>query len=542
MTKPTALPRICIPATGRTAAELLDSVRRALGYSRFVELRLDWIGNPAEALPAIPRLLAAGRLPGSKAPVLLATCRRQPNGGRFAGTVAEQFAVLEKAAAAGCRLVDLEIESAEAAGQDAVARLREAALLVLSFHDFEKLPKLGPVVRRLRKFPADFYKLVGTATRQTDNCAILDVLEGLNSPSEKTERGIWVAFCMGEAGVPSRILALSRGSRFVYAACPPEPDESGNQIQSKELAAPGLLDWATLRDRYRAEKLTRRSAVYGLLGCPVGHSIGAAIHNAAFRARGLDAVYIQLLANDVNDFRKAAERFPLAGFSVTIPHKEGILRWVDRTDRLARAAGAANTVRMRRGRWEAINTDIEGIVAPLRRELRLSEREPLPAGFRAVVVGNGGAARAAVIALKELRCRDIAITGRSPAKVRRFARDLGGKPIPMEQLERERFDLLVHTTPVGMWPRAGECVLRPEQMNCDVVFDLVYNPPETRLLELAWAQGCRTISGLDMFLAQAARQFEYWTGAEPPHRLMRRVAVRELRRFSEESGAQQGQR
>ncbi|MBF8305605.1 MAG: 3-dehydroquinate dehydratase / shikimate dehydrogenase, partial [Acidobacteria bacterium] len=134
MTKPTALPRICIPATGRTAAELLDSVRRALGYSRFVELRLDWIGNPAEALPAIPRLLAdSGSRPG-KAAVLLATCRRQPNGGRFAGTVAEQFAVLEKAAAVGCRLVDLEIESAEAAGQDAVARLRTGALLVLSFH------------------------------------------------------------------------------------------------------------------------------------------------------------------------------------------------------------------------------------------------------------------------------------------------------------------------------------------------------------------------------------------------------------------------
>jgi 3-dehydroquinate dehydratase/shikimate dehydrogenase len=278
-----------------------------------------------------------------------------------------------------------------------------------------------------------------------------------------------------------------------------------------------------------------------LLGCPVGHSIGAAIHNAAFRARGLDAVYVPLLASDLKDFRKAAERFPLAGFSVTIPHKEGILRWVNRTDRSARTAGAANTVRVRRGRWEAINTDIEGIMAPLRRELRLGAREPLPAGFRAVVVGNGGAARAAVIALKELRCRDIAITGRSPAKVSRFARNLGGKPIPMEQLERERFDLLVHTTPVGMWPRAGECVLRPEQINCGVVFDLVYNPPETRLLELAWAQGCRTISGLEMFLAQAARQFEYWTGAEPPHRLMRRVALQELRRFSEESGAQQGQ-
>ena len=538
MTKQPSLPRICIPATGRTAAELLECARRALHYSRFVELRLDWVAHPAEALPAIPPLLAESANKLGTRPLLLATCRRQPNGGRFAGTVSEQFAVLEKASAAGCRLVDLEIESAEAAGQEAVARLRQSAWLVLSFHDFESLPKLAPVVRRLRRFPADVYKLVGTATRISDNCAILDFL---NSATAGTEKGNWIAFCMGEAGVPSRILALSRGSRFVYAACPLEPNESSNPNQTNELAAPGMLDWATLRDCYRAEKLTRRSALYGLLGCPVRHSISAAIHNAAFRARGLDAVYIPLLANDLKDFRKVAERFPLAGFSVTIPHKQGILRWVDHTDRAARAAGAVNTVRMRRGRWEAINTDIEGIVAPLRQAFRLGEREPLPADFRAVIVGNGGAARAAVIALRELRCRSIAITGRNPAKVSRFARDLGGKPLPLEQLERERFDLLVHATPVGMWPRAGECILRPEQINCGVMFDLVYNPPETRLLELAWARGCRTISGLDMFLAQAARQFEYWTGLEPPHRLLRRVALQELRRFPEEGGTDKGQ-
>lgn len=533
-----SLPRICIPATGRTTPELLDYARRALCCTRFVELRLDWVANPADVLPAIPPLLAESASQLGTRALVLATCRRQPNGGRFAGTVAEQFEVLEKAAAAGCRLVDLEIESAEAAGPDAVARLRRAAWLVLSFHDFRSLPKLAPIVRRLRKFPADCYKLVGTATRQTDNSRILAFLD---STTERTAQGNWIAFCMGEVGVPSRILALARGSRFVYAACPPDADARTISGPPAELAAPGLLDWTTLRDRYRADHLTPRSALYGLLGCPVRHSIGAAIHNAAFRARGLDAVYLPLLASDLRNFRKAAEGFPLAGFSVTIPHKQRMLRWVDRADRAARAAGAVNTVRVRRGRWEAINTDIAGIVAPLRRAFRLGEREPLPAGFRAVIVGNGGAARAALIALQELRCRSIAVTGRNPAKGSRLARDLGGKPLPLEQLERERFDLLVHATPVGMWPRAGESILRPEQLNGGLVFDLVYNPPETRLLELAWARGCRTISGLEMFLAQAARQFAYWTGLEPPHHLMRRVALDELRRFPEGGGTEQRQ-
>ncbi len=533
MRKLLSLPRIAITATGCSAAELLDSVRRALGYTRFVELRLDWVPNPEEALRSLPGLLRHWR---AKRPLLLATCRREPNGGRFRGTVAAQAAILEKAAAAGCRLMDLEIESAEALGQDAVAELRERALLILSFHDFEKTPRPQSVARRLERFPADFYKLVGTARRQSDNCAVLDFLDSVSgTDSSRMSKSYgqlwesrWIAFCMGDAGVPSRVLALSRGSRFVYAACPPEIEPTG---KPRELAAPGQLGWATLRNRYRAEKLTRRSAIYGLVGAPVGQSIGAAVHNAALRARRCDAVYIPFLVNDLTDFRRAAARYPLAGFSVTIPHKQAVLRSADKADPLARTAGAANTVRVRGKRWEATNTDIPGIVAPLRRALRLGKREPLPADFRAVILGNGGAARGAVLALRELRCDSITVTGRNPDKVGRFARELDVQAMPIEQLERGQFGLLVQTTPVGMWPHAGECPLRPEQISARLVFDLIYNPPQTRLLDLAQSNGCRTISGLEMFLAQAAAQFRYWMGLEPPVGLMRRIALRELRRF-----------
>ena len=542
MTRNPSLPRICISATGRTPAELFDCARRALEYSRFVELRLDWVARPTEALGLIPDLSWETVRVSEGGGILLATCRREANGGRFRGTLSKQMEILEQAADLGCDLVDLEIESAEAAGEEAVARLRKAALLILSFHDFEKMPRLESVARRLRCFPADYYKIVGTARRQSDNCAALEFLTKVNGKGG--ESGRWIAFCMGEIGIPSRIFALSRGSPFVFASCPPKaselnhprepnlPKEPSKPREPNGPAAPGQLDWETLRDRYRAGKLTRRSALYGLVGCPVRHSIGAAIHNAAFQARGLDAVYVPLLVSDLKDFCKAAERYPLAGFSVTIPHKQRILRWVDKADHAVRAAGAANTIRNRRNRWEAINTDVEGIIAPVRRALRLREREPLPADFRAVIVGNGGAARAALVALRELHCRAISITGRNPAKVNRFAHELGAQAIPMAQLERERFDLLVHTTPVGMWPRADECVLLPEQINARVVFDLIYNPPETRLLELARTRGCRTISGLEMFLAQAARQFEYWTGLEPPVRLMKRVALEELRRLT----------
>ena len=494
MKQKSGLPRICIVATGDTPAELFECALRALSYSPLVELRLDWLPRPAEAIPLISRLLRARRGRRSE---LQATCRQKENGGRFRGTVGEQTEILLRAAAAGCRLLDLEIESAEEAGGEAVRSLRQRALLILSFHDFRRTPNLDAAADRLRKFSADFYKLVPTATRQSDNCRILDFLTSTTAknPKSKRKQEQWIAFSMGQSGVPSRVLALSRGSAFIYTFCPPfpPPPQPGSALvrsRKNKLpvlpapSAPGQIDAEVLRNSYRAEKLSSRTALYGLLGCPVGHSLGAAIHNAAFRSKRVDAVYLPLLSSDLNDFRKAASGYPLAGFSVTIPHKQKILRWMDRVDQTVQAAGAANTVRLYRARWEAINTDVAGIMVPLRKALRLGSEGFLPRGFRALVVGNGGAARAALVALRELRCRNIFVTGRNPARVRAFASAMGGEPIPAGALRQEQFDLLIHATSVGMWPKTEACVLRPEQVNSGLVYDLVYNLPKRDCLQL----------------------------------------------------------
>ena len=524
------MPRICVAATGRTTGELMECARRALEQSRFVELRLDWVANPADAIAAIPKLLAdAAHATGARKPILQATCRRRSNGGRFTGNVSRQFELLHIAAAAGCAVADLEIESAERAGPEAVASLREAARLILSFHDFNSTPPLAPVARRLRRYAADYYKIVPTATRQSDNCAVLEFLASVDKDGSEAEK--WIAFAMGEPGVPSRVLALSRGSAFVYAA----PGITSAADSEAMLAAPSQLDWNTLHRQYRAERLTEHTAIYGLLGNPVRHSVGPAIHNRAFRARRLDAVYLPLLATDLSELRKAATRYPLAGFSVTIPHKQAILRFADKIDRWAKAAGAANTVRVSwssgRGRWEAINADIDGIRIPLQKAYSLSEGRLLPKGFRAVIVGSGGAARAAFIALRTLGCRSPFVAGRSPARTRRFVQELGGEALTLDSLKQGRFDLLIHATPVGMWPHSVECLLAEQQLCADTVFDLVYNPPETRLLRMARALGCRTISGLEMFMAQAARQFEFWTGVDAPVIAMRQAALEALERF-----------
>jgi shikimate dehydrogenase len=242
----------------------------------------------------------------------------------------------------------------------------------------------------------------------------------------------------------------------------------------------------------------------------------------------MDAVYVPLLVGDLRDFRRAAERYPLAGFSVTIPHKREIVRYADRIDSWVEMAGAANTIRIRRGRWEAVNTDIDGIRIPLQRQYRLSRGRRLGRAFRAAIVGNGGSARAAVIALRSLGCRNISVAGRDPARVRQLARQMDAEATTLDALRTEAFDLLIHATPVGMWPNEQQCLLTADHLRAGTVFDLVYNPPETELLKRARAAGCRTISGVEMFLAQAARQFKFWTGAEAPLSQMRRVAVRRL--------------
>lgn len=509
------LPRICISVTGDSPSVMFESAEGALRSSRFVELRLDWLRRPGNGIELISRLRA---LTSKAQPVLQATCRRVENGGRFRGTVAEQFSVLQQAVTAGAKAVDIEIESAESAGAEALASLRRQATVILSWHDFHSTPNLKTAACRLQRFEADYYKLVPTALRQSDNCAALDFLAHAETEFGKCR---WVVFCMEQAGVPSRILSLSRGSSFVYAT-------SGD---ANALAAPGQIDCDTLRNVFRADKLTPHSALYGLLGFPIGHSVGAAIHNAAFRARKLDAVYLPLLASELADFRKAAARYPLSGFSVTIPHKQAIFRLLDKVDPTAKAARAANTVRIRRGRWEGINSDVEGIVAPLRKEFRIGEGGRLPKNYRAVVVGTGGAARAALVALRELRCLETMITGRNLDKARALGKEFAADALPLSELPQQYFDLMIHATSVGMWPRVNECLLCPEQLNADTVFDLVYNPRDTRLLQMARALGSRTISGLEMFLAQAAQQFEYWTGTEAPRKLMRTTAELELARF-----------
>jgi 3-dehydroquinate dehydratase/shikimate dehydrogenase len=219
--------------------------------------------------------------------------------------------------------------------------------------------------------------------------------------------------------------------------------------------------------------------------------------------------------SQLKDFMQLAAKLPVAGFSVTIPHKRKILRHLDSVDPLARRIGAVNTVWRKAGRWRGLNADAPAVVAPLARQMRLSKASVL-------LVGSGGAARAAAFALADAGAR-VSIVGIELDQVRTLARACGGEMLLQEQLAKRHFDVVVHATPLGMHPHVEECYF-PDRIPADVVLDMVYNPLETLLLRRARAQGKAVIPGLQMFLEQAARQFEVWTGESAPRAVMEKAA------------------
>ena len=489
-----SLPRICVALGAPDPSRLEKMALSACDAGEdFVELRLDMLAAPETGLKLVRRLHRW--LPGLR---ILVTCRRTEAQGEFAGTIEEQERILSAAAAGGAQLVDVEIETAESSPA-VVERLREVARVVLSFHDFDRTPPPARVLRRLERVPADIYKIAVKGLKPSDNTKLLGLLRDSGLPL--------VLLAMGEVGAPSRILGPSRGALFAFAA----PDTA-------EGTAPGQFPASRMRNQYRVHKVKADADIYGVIASPVGHSMSPPLHNRAFQSRRLNAVYLPFLVEPphLTDFFGAARELPLEGFSVTIPHKQRVIRRLAGVDALSKRIGAVNTVYRKRGKFHGTNTDVVGVTAPLEKRLRLR-------GSTVLVVGNGGAARAAVFALVDKGAK-VTVAGRSFDRVRRLARAGRAEALLWERLRDRRFDALVQTTPVGMHPNP-EGNLFPDDIPADVVFDMVYNPLETALIRRAKESGKETILGLEMFIEQAAAQFEIWTHQTAPRQVMRNAVL-----------------
>ncbi|MBV9761461.1 MAG: shikimate dehydrogenase [Acidobacteriaceae bacterium] len=493
---PKSLPRICVALGFPSASQLIQAAEREYkDGNTFLEFRLDHLPDSESGIRAIRSF----RKKYADAQIL-ATCRHRLNHGVFKGSIDQQVRILEAAAKSGSAAVDLEIESAERVCS-ALSALRSAAALIVSYHNFESTPALGHVLRRLQRIPADAYKVAVTARKPTDNFRIVEF-------ARNHQKLPLVAFAMSEVGFATRVLAPSLGCLFTYGA---PGDNAGT--------APGQIQASLMHSLYRCEKLGRDTRIYGVVADPVAHSKSPAIHNRAFQCRRIDAVYLpfRVERTQLGDWMKMAAGLPVAGFSVTIPHKQKILAHLDAVDPLAKRIGAVNTVWRRAGKWRGANTDAQGVLQPLSRRIRLPHASILIAGY-------GGAARSAAIALSDAGAR-VTITGRNLKSAQALARAAKAQTISLGEASSRHFDALVHATPVGMSPQSEDCLF-DHRIPAVVVFDMVYNPAQTLLLKRAAEQGLEVIPGSEMLIEQAACQFEIWTGESAPRAAMQDALAR----------------
>jgi len=490
------LRRICAVVAASTAAEMSKLVRSALRRTRTVELRLDWLDTDAERAKFLSWLEKAQ----FRKATFLATCRRREGGGEFAGSLEREIYWLIQARAAGCQWCDLEVETIRKLSGQSVRKYSVPPRVLLSVHNFKRTPDLARILKSAAHSGVDAVKIAAQSRSIHDSVRLLRLARSSNN---------LVAVPMGEAGLPARILALREGSALAYAPV-------------AEATAPGQISLDAMKHLYRAHALTRRTRVYGVIGDPVVHSLSPLLHNTGFVTRGVDAVYLPFLVRQLGDFLSAVPEFGVRGFSVTIPHKQAILKHVSECEPLASEIGAVNTVVVRSdGSLHGRNTDYVGVLRALEKKLRIR-------GSRALIFGAGGAARAVAFALSRAGAI-VAICARRDKAAKELARAVGGEVVPRRALRTEFFDAILNTTPVGMHPHDGISPLAPGELHCRVVMDLIYRPQRTQLLKLAAKKGIATVSGVEMFLAQGIAQWEIWTQERAPEAPMRRAVLAALR-------------
>jgi 3-dehydroquinate dehydratase/shikimate dehydrogenase len=475
--------KICAVVAAADAKTALRQLERALELSRTVELRLDYLKDDRE----ITRFLIGLGKKRVRA-TMIATCRRTASGGKYRGSAANQLIYLAEALRAGCTWYDLDIETASVAPRGLVDVLVGEGRQLLSAHYFRKAPaNLKKVVASLAAFKPDASKIAVQAETIAESVKVIDLARG---------RSNFVAVPMGEAALPARVLALRHGGALAFA--PVEQD-----------TAPGQVPLDVMTQLYRAHKLTRKTRVYGVIGDPIGHSLSPRLHNAGFQAAKIGAVFLPFLVGDLKDFLSGIKPLGIRGFAVTLPHKQPIMRHLDSIDPMAEAIGAVNTVVVgASGKLHGLNTDYVGVLRALDRRMPFQ-------GSRVLIVGAGGAARAVAYALAQAGSL-VSITARRPQQAEALARAVNGDAVPRGKVRGQFFDAIVNTTPVGMYPYESASPLEAAELNTRLVFDLIYRPQVTKLLQLAQRRGIETVSGFEMFVAQGIAQWEIWTGRRAP--------------------------
>ena len=489
--------KLCVSLTEPTTAATLARMAQLAPVADLFEVRADFV-----------RDLDLGALLAARVKPLLLTCRAESEGGRWPDADnASRREVLAAAVARGFDLVDVEAR----AGFDDVAAAKAGRGLVLSWHDFAGTPDdLDAIFERMAAVQPDVVK-ISVLARTVEDLGRLLAFARRRFAARRLGDPALVALAMGEEGVASRVLGGRYGAPFTFAS-----PSLGLE------AAPGQLPARALADLYRVRSLTSATRVYGVLGQDVLRSLSPAIHNRAFAALGEDAVYVPLQAGSLAAFLRALPALELSGFSVTRPYKQQILPHLASIEPEAARAGSVNTVVVREAALHGSSTDGDGVLVPL------GAAGSPATGRRAVIVGAGGAARAAAFALVRAGAT-VTVVARRPEQAAEVAAATGAAAAPLAAVASLDWDVLLNATPVGSGSLPGALpvpasALRPGA----IVFDMVYEPRETPLLAAARARGCRTIDGVAMLAAQAVGQLRAWVGAAPALDLLGEAAAAAL--------------
>jgi 3-dehydroquinate dehydratase/shikimate dehydrogenase len=494
---PFAAEHICV-VIGRTRHKMvqIEIQEAAKRGARLIELRLDFLAKA----PDFKRLLA------NKPCALVATVRRPQDGGRWPGSEEERRMLLRQAIVGGFDWVDVETDIAEQ-----VRRFKDVKRIV-SYHNLREVPAdLEQIHERMCQQDPDVVKLAVTAQHPIDNLRVLKLVQEAPKPT--------VAFCMGDLGIPSRILGAKFGAPFTYAA-----------FNKERGIAPGILSYEELKNVYHYGRINDQTKIFGVIGDPVAHSLSPLIHNAAFGGLGINGIYLpfRVPRGDLEGFLKAFERLDVFGYSVTIPHKEAAANLAREKDEAVELIHAANTLVRSENGYIAYNTDFQAVRDSLLANL---SSDGLPATLHsrtALLLGAGGAARAVAYALQRAGAA-VAIANRTYERAVRLAEEVGCRAVDWAARHNVVCDTLINCTSVGMHPNVDESPIHPSFLKPGlVVMDIVYTPETTLLVKEARSRGCRVLTGVDMFVRQAALQFELFTGAQAPLELMRRVLKRAL--------------
>ncbi len=491
--------KVCIPITASTVGQAVSELKEAEKSVDIVEQRMDFIKNINN--DKLKNILK------NKKKKIIVTCRPKKINGNFSGNENKRMGLLKKAIGLNVDFIDIEIDSNKNIIRGIIKNKKNTKIIV-SYHNFKETPpleELTNVYKKIKKLNPDLIKIVTFANSINDNFKIFKLLENKKN---------LIAFCMGLRGQTSRILAPKYGSCLTFSSLQKDKESASGQIAIEEM-----------NNTYNIQLINQKTKVLGVIGEFAENSMSKYMHNANFREKKLNFVYMpfKVRKSELQKFMKNFRDFKFNGSSVTIPHKVEVMKYIDKIDETAKKIGAVNTLVNKNGKITGYNTDYYGAIKALKEKVQLNNKKVL-------VIGAGGGARAVIYGLKKENA-EITVTNRNIEKAKNLADEFDTKAEGMENMKEliEQNDIIINTTSVGMAPNTNESIIKEKELiKGKIVMDIVYKPTKTKLISIAKKAKCETITGDRMLIYQAIGQFKLWTGKKPDFKLMESALMQNI--------------